>query len=44
MLEQASNGNLALLGMTEGRMYAAEEQTQGLMAMLCDDGLAGDSL
>ncbi|WP_372346782.1 hypothetical protein [Streptomyces sp. KL116D] len=40
MLEQAFNGNPAMLGMSVGTMYAAKGQAQGLMAMRDDDGLA----
>ncbi|CAM5444063.1 hypothetical protein GCM10010329_51120 [Streptomyces spiroverticillatus] len=40
MLEQAFNGNPAMLGMSVGTMYAAKGQAQSLMAMQDDDGLA----
>ncbi|MFI6876188.1 ferritin-like protein [Streptomyces sp. NPDC050400] len=40
MLEQAFNGNPAMLGMSVGTMYAAKGQAQSLMAMRDDDGLA----
>ncbi|MFJ3671124.1 ferritin-like protein [Streptomyces sp. NPDC090106] len=40
MLEQAFNGNPAMLGMSVGTMYAAKGQAQSLMALLDDDGLA----
>ncbi|MEU3297578.1 ferritin-like protein [Streptomyces longwoodensis] len=39
-LEQAFNGNPAMLGMSVGTMYALKGQAQGLMAMQGDDGLA----
>ncbi|MEU1232389.1 ferritin-like protein [Streptomyces sp. NPDC005828] len=40
MLEQAFNGNPAMLGTSVGTMYAAKGQAQSLMAMQDDDGLA----
>ncbi|MER7688485.1 hypothetical protein [Streptomyces sp. NPDC097610] len=40
MLEQAFNGNPAMLGMSVGTMYAAQGQARSLMAMLDDDGPA----
>ncbi|MEV5149089.1 ferritin-like protein [Streptomyces sp. NPDC052727] len=39
-LEQAFNGNPAMLGMSVGTMYAIKGQAQSLMAMRDDDGLA----
>ncbi|MGV9351662.1 ferritin-like domain-containing protein [Streptomyces spiralis] len=39
-LEQAFNGNPAMLGMSVGTMYAIKGQAQSLMAILDDDGLA----
>ncbi|MEU8809090.1 ferritin-like protein [Streptomyces violaceoruber] len=40
MLEQAFNGNPAMLGMSVGTMYALKAQAQGLMALQDDDGQA----
>ncbi|MEV7813580.1 MULTISPECIES: ferritin-like domain-containing protein [Streptomyces] len=39
-LEQAFNGNPAMLGMSVGTMYAIKGQAQSLMAIQDDDGLA----
>lgn len=40
MVEQAFNGNPAMLGMSVGTMYALKAQAQGLMALQDDDGQA----
>ncbi|MFF7213745.1 ferritin-like protein [Streptomyces sp. NPDC008238] len=40
LLEEAFNGNPAMLGMSVGTMYAVKQQAQALMAMQDDDGPA----
>ncbi|MFJ8357197.1 ferritin-like protein [Streptomyces sp. NPDC093984] len=40
MLQQAFNGNPAMLGMSVGTMYAIKGQAQSLMAVQDDEGLA----